>query len=353
MVMSYTKALYYPTIDIKDEDWLKNAILFWDEISTIVPESVNLPYENRTSMVLKDEGILKPYIISANNPDIEKLEGKIKDFAANRDALHYFNHKKTWGKNPYSDKRAGIYLHREKLPLRVQEMLEKKDLIDSEGWVHVSNNFANYYMTLLATAIAKRKHLCLLTGDSEDYDLSSSYDFSIEGINGFATESIKKSMGDMVMFRLVVGGFTVNPLTSIDDLLKYKRKRKDELALFRSELGNLTSSVNFQEVESVEELKSVLEAKYQNDVLPALNDVKKTLSDAKVSWMDYLGQYITSFCLSANSFSDIGVGRLILGAGATLLPCLVRTFMKRRSIKRRNPYSYLLSLKADNIYADK
>lgn len=35
--MSYTKALYYPTIDIEDSEWMKTAILFWDEINTIVP----------------------------------------------------------------------------------------------------------------------------------------------------------------------------------------------------------------------------------------------------------------------------------------------------------------------------
>jgi len=347
--MSYTKALYYPTIDIPDEDWLKNAILFWDEISTIVPKTVNTPYKNRTSLVLRDEGILKPCIISEDNSNLEKLEGKLKDFAVTGDALHYFNHKKTLDMNPYSNQLAGFYLHREKLPLRVQKILEQKGLINSEGWANVSNNFANYYMILLATAIAKRKHLCLLTGDSMDYDLSSCYDFSIEGINDFATESIKKPMGDMIMFRLVIGGFTVNPLTSIEDLLKYKLKRKDELSLFRSELENLTNSVNFQEIESMEELQAVLKAKYENYVLPALNDVKKTLSDAKVSWSDCLGQYFTSFCMSSDSISDIGIGKLALGAGATLLSCLVRTFMKRCSTKRKNSYSYLLSLKEDNI----
>ena len=32
--------LYYPTIDIQDSTWLRNAILYWDEVSSIVP------YEN-------------------------------------------------------------------------------------------------------------------------------------------------------------------------------------------------------------------------------------------------------------------------------------------------------------------
>ena len=38
--MIFSKALYYPTIDISVEDWLKPAYLFWDGIRTIVLESM-------------------------------------------------------------------------------------------------------------------------------------------------------------------------------------------------------------------------------------------------------------------------------------------------------------------------
>ena len=38
--MAFTRALYYPTIDISNEAWLKTAILYWDEINTIVPLSL-------------------------------------------------------------------------------------------------------------------------------------------------------------------------------------------------------------------------------------------------------------------------------------------------------------------------
>ena len=31
--------LYYPTIDIPRSSWLKHALLYWDEVSSIVPSS--------------------------------------------------------------------------------------------------------------------------------------------------------------------------------------------------------------------------------------------------------------------------------------------------------------------------
>jgi len=41
--MSNSKALFYPTIEINDENWLKSNLLFWDEIKTIVPVSIDSP----------------------------------------------------------------------------------------------------------------------------------------------------------------------------------------------------------------------------------------------------------------------------------------------------------------------
>ena len=40
----FERALYYPTIDIQNEAWLKSAALFWDRIETIVSESEERPY---------------------------------------------------------------------------------------------------------------------------------------------------------------------------------------------------------------------------------------------------------------------------------------------------------------------
>ena len=37
IIMAQT-ILYYPTINIQDSAWLRNAILYWDEVSSIVPD---------------------------------------------------------------------------------------------------------------------------------------------------------------------------------------------------------------------------------------------------------------------------------------------------------------------------
>lgn len=80
--MGFTKALFYPTIDIRNEDWLKNAVLFWDEISTIVPSTINNPYQRRTTEYLSDEGILRPIHV---NPDHDLINDLTDD------TLNYLN----------------------------------------------------------------------------------------------------------------------------------------------------------------------------------------------------------------------------------------------------------------------
>ena len=64
--MAFTRALYYPTIDISNEAWLKTATLYWDEINTIVPSSIVHPYKRHTTQFLADEGVIRPLFVNSN-----------------------------------------------------------------------------------------------------------------------------------------------------------------------------------------------------------------------------------------------------------------------------------------------
>ncbi|MEO6889445.1 MAG: hypothetical protein ABI456_09165 [Ktedonobacteraceae bacterium] len=63
MLIPFTRALYYPTIDIIDEAWLKTAMLYWNQILTIVPASIQHPYNTHTSRAFQDAKVLIPYYI--------------------------------------------------------------------------------------------------------------------------------------------------------------------------------------------------------------------------------------------------------------------------------------------------
>ncbi len=75
--MAFTKALYYPSIDVPNEGWLKNALLYWDKIQTIVPRSFQQPYSTRTARELQDEGLLLPLYVSPDMREVEELKDEV------------------------------------------------------------------------------------------------------------------------------------------------------------------------------------------------------------------------------------------------------------------------------------
>lgn len=81
MAIAFTSALYYPYIDVKNEQWLRNAVLFWDSIRTIVPISHRDPYSNDFARTLSDEGVLQPIRVSSDMEEIEALTEKVGDAA--------------------------------------------------------------------------------------------------------------------------------------------------------------------------------------------------------------------------------------------------------------------------------
>ncbi len=112
--MGFTKALYYPTIDIKNENWLKTAVLFWDEINTIVPSSFENPYRERATQYLSDEGIINPIAV---NPDYEFIEELTSD------TIYYLNTNE--GFQLLTQQRGGYTtIHHDKLPRDVSRLFD-------------------------------------------------------------------------------------------------------------------------------------------------------------------------------------------------------------------------------------
>ena len=172
--MMFSKALYYPTIDISDEDWLKTACLFWDGIRTIVPESMaDNAYRNNTTMYLAEEGFLEPIVVNAKSKYLRPIAKFVKKYAQTEEGMACLNQRAPEDVyiNPYDDERSQFYLHHEKQPFEVQELVADK--IGRDGWARVSDNFADFYMTLLANRIASQRSLELLTPSSPLSDFAA------------------------------------------------------------------------------------------------------------------------------------------------------------------------------------
>ena len=111
---AFSEALYYPYIDIEDSDWLKTAVLFWDSISTIVPESIREPYRHRDTEYLQSEGFLKPYFIHSNDESVIGIEDEITEAIFTPTFLNLLS-------NPQHMRIDGIF--QEKISWRLRDML--------------------------------------------------------------------------------------------------------------------------------------------------------------------------------------------------------------------------------------
>jgi len=65
-------AVYHPYIDITDGGLIKTAALYWDEIQTIVPFSINDPYCSRASREACSMGLLQPKIVNSFDDCVNK-----------------------------------------------------------------------------------------------------------------------------------------------------------------------------------------------------------------------------------------------------------------------------------------
>lgn len=170
MTIPFSSALYYPHIDVKNDRWLRSAVLFWDSIRTIVPESYREPYSSDVARELNNEGILEPVRVSSDMEEIESLTDTVLDFLTDPvSASVMFSTESPFCKKIHPEKisyelRHLMDIHPEKLPYEIRSQLDRA--LNDKGWYKVEPGFASFYMTLLATQLSNRLGLGLIAESS-------------------------------------------------------------------------------------------------------------------------------------------------------------------------------------------
>lgn len=340
-------ALYYPTIDIYDETWLKNAYLIWDGIRTIVPQSLaRQAYRNRSTQFLEGEGYLQPILVNPSEYIVRNLVSKVKKYAQSEEGIACLNSviPNNSHRNPYSDDRAAFYLHSEKLPYEIQEIL--KDKIGDEGWVRVSENFANFYMTLLANDIASRKSLALLTDYSTLAGLTTKCiedsvkpQFTAAGMPPSAT---CKSM----LIKMVIDGIRIDPKTSFQDLRSFKNHHRDELCNFRNGLDEITSMSVPDGIDYDGMVQTVSDI-YERKIRLPYNDLKAALKGAHINFLTDISSLaytgITTKVLGGITNLSAPM-QLLVGTGIYVAVECIKNYANKCNLKRTSKMSYLLSI---------
>jgi len=368
--MNFSQALYYPWIDIRDDGWLKTAALYWERMRTIVPDSIDRPYSSRTARALEDEHFLVPLRVNSGMDDIEQLSDDVIAYLGTEEGSQALllsgqtTHIHT-DKLPSSLRRL-TGLHPEKLPWAIRDAIEQVGLRSGKrgDWYELDDAFANYYMTLLATRLSERVGASLLTPLPvvERLAMSAKLDANIADIfidqyhnrprrwreyeaNG-PRRQMPRELAPGMLAHLAIERVGIAPDTPVKKLIEFRREHSDELSRFRTEVAALSSAIDLDL--PAEALREAVNDIYQNQLRPAMNDLKNALSSNKIKSLSDGLLKVGAFSAAPTSMlvvSGFSVPTALLAwAGISLVVTRVLYNTERRSTLRENPCSYLLAM---------
>jgi hypothetical protein len=346
--------LYYPTIDIPQNNWLRHALLYWDEVSSIIPENLDSRISPHIDYLIHEEEFrsIRPESFFRNEKhcdlwnDFEKdlykiissdeFQTKLKlDYPSGRYNIHENN---TGIGNIYHSKTLDMLL------LRLQrENLVKINNEDRE-WLLFEKNTALVYMSLLAKYLAEidGEHTVIGTDNLEYEKMNFRRVNSNEGFPtlNLSLDYILPTPADNVPF---------------EKIIDFKRKRKDNLLKFRRELKDFQEKL--AHAKSNSELKDNV-ATFQESMKLELRDLAEVLKDSNIqvvynSFKSLIDVKSPSMWLKAGTLVTLPVNWAALGIGVMSLIEVSGSFIehrnKTRASLRDSSFSYIYQAQKDGI----
>jgi len=355
-------ALYYPNIDVRDPAWLRSALLYWDNIYTIVPRAIEAPYQTEDTQICAKEGHLRPLycddypqvIKNLGDRTLEILQpGKLplpfnmamaksepnlaELFAAVRSRTRTKMHR---------DKFGDSFLHPDKVSAELRDIFGHAEASGSSEWLLVGDAFSDIYMAALALLLAEEKDgLAPVTNSSADHGSA------LLSLLADSPSVVEPQQG--VLVSLTMKNLRIDPSVKVQELIRFKQKRNDQLGELATKLEDLNAKI--KEATDLKELEQQAQRIYERDVEKALNDLASELRAASIqsAWEGlYRGVLFTvpaqSLLNVAGQALHTGPGTMssgvMIGAGAllTLTDVAVKTYFARRKTRKSSPFTYLL-----------
>lgn len=350
--MGFTKALYYPTIDIPEENWLKSAILYWDEIQTIVPTSIKTPYQNKLTQTLHDKGILTPFEIDPDNRLVTDLSETVLKYI--NEASNFLVNENSENVRIHTEKLPREFrMHPEKLPHEIRHLIERN--IDNEGWFRTNSEFGSFYMSLLANKICEDRSFALLTDNSIASNLTEQaiLDNRVQfGARDYYRRNDRTTLhlAQGLLTNLIVKGVKLAPDTSVEKIIDFKNNHKDELGQFRTNLLKLVNNVNKES--SLDAIQQQVSDIYNDEFLPGLNNLEKALDGSQIKWFSDTILKVGLISTGATAFLPTMLGltipqALFAGAGISVIATKIMFNQDKAERIRTSPYSYLMSVEKE------
>lgn len=347
--------LYYPRVLITPGPWLKQALLYWDTVGSIVPENLDRRIQNsRWMQELQDAGVLVPFrpettfsrhpylgdeLLSefreiVNRPHFQRLINPVTHFRIRKPTDQLEN-------SPYY-----FDIYSEKIPEQFLDWLqhERFAMRMQNGQWRFDSRMGLLYMALLAKYMAEISDYSTIPGS--DFGLYKNLIFKAE-------RPEDASLGLSIRLRdlLPVPG----PRVTIPQILQFRQTRRNELLQFRQEIdqfqAELKGAGDYTEVRN-------LTTRFSERMARHVNELERVLDDARLPFV--LGTLenlvkmdtIPLIGIIANPF-QVPVEFQLAGAavvgGITIGKYLIDHRNEQRRIMRENSFSYLYQAKRQGL----
>jgi len=317
--------LYYPTINIQDSAWLRNAILYWDEVSSIVPYE-NYPDFSPELLYLQELGVYKA--VYPQELFFSEFADDFCDSIVKR--ISYYDRERAQNSNNGMQNgrvrmhKNKIYapalhelIHYRKLPPQLLDYFGDKRYIhdyNTDGWMEIDSKIAQIYMRTLAEYSIK----------CSDKDVVLGTDTSMHSREIY---SPSRNRADLQAQCCKINIEKCLPQPSMDvsfeDILEFKNRRKDELNAFRAKIRELET--NIYNADSPELIRHH-ETQFIEGWQQCSQDFYKALKDSKITFFlsglvslvgipfvgqqlsSHIGQDVTSAIQTGAQLLNIGIG---------------------------------------------
>lgn len=331
--------LYYPTIEFPKDNWLRQAILYSDKISSILPFKDESFYPESLKYLIRKEEYSPIYIedlIANNQNEYDVFADKfLQDVDNNKEEIFYAS-SQTARQNTINS------LFSNKLSKRViQELTNRGITVNHDGRIFMLENVAIYYMAGLAKFVSNVIAENLII-PSTDYTRFSKISFD----NGIGTEQA---------INLIFENCLPIPDSNVElsDIIDFKKNNVQDLIKFRqfyiktqNTLKNCRDSMDMKE--------ALLSLKEKIDI--ELKDLNKLYSKNKIrvvytslsSLFGLDNPKLFNSLVGAGFISTVIDPKIGLGVGALLVGAKLIDSLVIKP-KTTNEFSYLFKAQRQGI----
>ena len=337
--------LYYPKIAIPDGAWLRQALLYWDRIGSIIPREFD-----RAGHDLQDlHTLYELNVYRSYNPEDFIAGDQRLRIEFEQEFIHISKKPSFWRRLPPTEaRRFDSPIHIAKITDNLSEYIQSKRLAilrdRYDSWYQFERPAAWLYMSLLAKYIADSAEETTIPGT--DFGLFKDFIFQTEK-RYFSASCFELTLQDILP--------VPSQDTPLEKILEFKSKRRDELISFREVIWDIQNELkNSQEVSQIRDIAS----RYSDLINTRVSDLSKTMQEDNFQlWRGSLETLVKTDSIPSLSLVfdpfQIPIEYKLAGLGVmgviSVSNYLLDRRNERRKLLRENSFSYLYHAEHEGI----